>query len=399
MQLHRTAMAEVAARAERTSWTLDEGAWLARFAPDYNDLQSAFDSAVSNRDARVAGAIGEVLEMIESRRAVSGPQMRRHNAAMTLLECTDAKAKARLWNCIAPGTLHLAPRSMSRLQAAKARLLAWQELGEPEQIYVALGYLAIAQARAGERTSADETLAAMQAHDDPAWSPRRRWELPWRRAHVREYQGDFAGCIKARLGGLAIAESAADDSLAEVSRIGLAEAHLLLDDHEAALTLLSPLVSRLRERRDDSRLAWTLDLLCIALLLDRDVEQARSVAQETLGLHRQLDTSGWASLVLALLAARLGEHSIAAKLLGHAESWFKSREAVPEPIFQHIMSVAKTEVDEAVGVDSRTQMWTTGSALSQAGANALADKLIGQRRTRASDVLDSSGSVFDNGHW
>jgi predicted ATPase len=376
LRLHGNGMAAIARRAEQSSWLLPEGEWIARYELDYSDLQAAFDRAVLLRDPEVAGATGEVLVMIENRRAVSGPQNRRINAAIALLDIADPLAKAHLWNCISPPTLSVAPRGMSRLEVASARLSAWRQIGDRDQIHVALGYLAIAQARTGDSAAASDSLAAMHALTDPTWPPRRMWEGPWRSAHVREFQGDAAGCVEARRQGLAIAESAGDESLAELSRMGLAEAHLLLGDHAAALELLPALLDRLRKRNDTFRLTWALDLLCAALLLSGEVERASTPALEMLAKHRQLDTAGWASIILALLATKTSRYAEAGKLLGYSDNWFKSREIVPEPIFQRISRVVTGELDTAIGISERRGVCTEGSALSQVVADALADALV-----------------------
>jgi hypothetical protein len=95
-----------------------------------------------------------------------------------------------------------------------------------------------------------------------------------------------------------------------------------------------------------------------------------------LAKHRQLDTAGWASIILALLATKTSRYAEAGKLLGYSDNWFKSREIVPEPIFQRISRVVTGELDTAIGISERRGVCTEGSALSQVVADALADALV-----------------------
>jgi predicted ATPase/class 3 adenylate cyclase len=376
LRRHMATMCEIAKVAAQSSWLLPEARWLAQHTPHYNDMQTAFDHAVGIRNAGAAGILGEVLEMIESRMAVSGLQLRRIGATLSLLDDAGPLEKAHLWNCIGAGALGLAPRDLSRVDAANARVAAWEGIGDKTQVYVALGLLAIAQAREGDSASANESLTAMQAIEDPTWPARLRWELPWRQAHVREYEGNVPDCIAARQKGLSIAEAVSDESLSEVSSIGLAEAHLLLSQAEPAITLLAPLVHRLRARNDTSRLAWALNLRCVALVLSGDAPTARSEGVELLGLHRQLDTSGRVCIVFALLAASINQQAVAARLLGYSERWFNDRELLPEPIYRNIADLAEQRVAAAIGPEARRQLKVEGASLRQDVADSLAERLV-----------------------
>src|SRR5262249_53411503 len=156
---------------------------------------------------------------IDQQRGLRSPR-RRVAGVLTLVDIAAPSWEGRLWNCVATIRLSESAIGISRLDAADRRMQAWTRANDAEQLYRAYGHLAIEHARLGNDTASGNVLNAMQALENPHWSPRRRWEGPWRRAHVCEFRADFVGCATARRAALAIAESSGDDALVAVSQAG-----------------------------------------------------------------------------------------------------------------------------------------------------------------------------------
>lgn len=145
---------------------------------------------------------------------------------------------------------------------------------------------------------------------------------------------------------------AASERQALAATVHIVELDIACNALESALQLARPLAMSLRHAGRRETRQELLVLLCGALLLAGEVEDARAAGVELLELTRQLRSSKLylALDAMALLAARERRHSLAARIAlaaetahaGHAHS---RRHAAAE----RVRAVLHAELDEALG--------------------------------------------------
>jgi len=128
----------LAEAVERDFWTTPDGPWVNHFAPDYDDLQAAFERACDRQDVDVAGLTGNALLRLDHLRNVNPPVRTRGEAASALVPLARDDAAVWLWNCVSPHGL-IALAGVSRMTAAREAVAAWRRLGRAQDLYIALG--------------------------------------------------------------------------------------------------------------------------------------------------------------------------------------------------------------------------------------------------------------------
>lgn len=269
------AMAEVADAAEAAFWTESDAAWLARYAPDYDNLHAAFDHASRIGNADVAAAIGNALQRLDVLRNVHLPIRGRAEVALALLPAAGPRAKALLLNCVAP---HSVIAVAERLQAAHDAVAAWEALGDVPQLYVALGLLASQLARSGEHDAAAAALERARSLEDTRLPPRRRMRGAELAAAVSNYRGDAAGYRAHTRAELELAEQAGAPRAAAHARLKLADGALMAGDVHEAIALGEEAVRQLGDLDQPSHRGLALTNLAEALVLDGQVQRARCQA-------------------------------------------------------------------------------------------------------------------------
>jgi len=323
-QRHCDAMAQLALEIEQSFWQLPDSAWLARSAPEYDNLQAAFDGAVVRRDAEAAAVIGAALMRLDRLRSVIAPRRQRAQTLHKMLPGASAAARAWIWTGIVSHGL-VSVDTVPPLEAAREAVAAWRAVGDPERLYLALGFQAWQCSCAHDFEAADRLLAELRSLEQPGWPLRR---LMWGDAAVAGVclsRGDVAGYREASRRELALAERAGADRTAVLARLKLADAALMAGDPAEAIDLCRAAVAALRQLDQPANLGLALSNLCAALLSSGAREQAREAAVEALPLMWH-NTSGYLLLdAVALLAARDGHVSEAAQVLGYVDAWYGRR--------------------------------------------------------------------------
>jgi tetratricopeptide (TPR) repeat protein len=382
LQRHGEAMASLAEQVERAFWETADRPWLARHAPDYDDLQVAFDRACQRQDADVAARTGSALLRLDHLRNINAPRRARAEALYRLVPHASLQARAWIWSCIASHGL-IALDVVSRLDASGQAVAAWRQLGDRARLHFALGFHAAECARAHDFEAADRALAEARALEDADWPLRRRMWGASARAGVCIHRGDAAGYREASRIELALAERAGAERAAAWARLKLADAALMAGDHDEAIELGRLAVAELHELDQPSNLGLALSNLCAALLLSGNDEPAREAAAQALPLTWR---SGWGYLVLdsvALLAARDGRAELAAQLLGHVDAWYAAHGDERQPNEALLARRAAEAIEAVVGARQAATLRAAGSALTEAEAEALAGAVL--RRADAAD--------------
>jgi predicted ATPase/DNA-binding winged helix-turn-helix (wHTH) protein len=377
-QRHAAASAALAEAIELDFWRTADTPWLDRYAPDYSDLQAAFEHACRCEDAEAAAPIANALLRLDQLRNVNAAVRGRAEAALTLarLPVAGVRAGAILWGCVAPHGL-IALTSAPRLQASREAALAWRAVGNPQHLYLALGFLASECSRAGDGEAAGHLLAEMFATELPSWPPRLRMRGAAHAGSVYANQGDSAGYRRCGRAELALAEQAGAHRAAAWARLKLADAALMAGDVDEAVRLGREAVSELGTLDQPSNLGLASSNLCAALLMAGDAPAAYAMAKQALPLMSQNE---WAYLVLdpiALLAAQGGHGAQAAQLLGYVDAWYASHRD-PRQLNEARLAQMTVRALEAAESTADLARWrAAGAQLTDDQACALARQALG----------------------
>ncbi len=386
LQRHGQAMASLADQIERAFWSMGDRPWLARHAPDYDDLQAAFDRACQQRDADIAARTGLALMRLDHLRSLNAPRRRRAEALHALLPDASQHAQACIWTCIASHGL-IALDVVSRLEASGQAVAAWRRLGDRARLHFALGFHAAECARGGNFDAAERALAEVRALEEPTWPPRQRAWTAAAHAGVAIHRGDAAGYRTACRDELSLAERGGAERTAAWARLKLADAALMAGDLDESIALGRIAVATLSQLDQPSNLGLALTNLCAAWILKGHDAPAREAAAQALPLMWR---NGWGYLLLdalALLAVRAGLAVQAATLLGHADAWYARHGDVRQPneatLAAHCASALAGALSAAEGEHCRA----AGAQLDDDAAEALAGE-VAQR------LMALPGAVF-----
>lgn len=372
---HGAAMAALGDEVEARYWTQTEAEWLARHAPDYDDLQAAFDRACARRDADCAARTGEALLRLDHLRNVHSLRRQRAQALHALLPHADARAQAIIWGCVASHGL-IAIEGLPRSEAARQAVEAWRELNDPCRLHFALGFLASERARLHDLEGARALLAECHRLERPDWPPRRLMWGASAASGVAIHLGDGAEYRRVTRRELELAERAGAERAAAWARLKLADAALMADDLDEAVLLGELAVDALRGLDQPSNLGLALCNLCAARLLG-DRHGAAMAAEEALPLMWR---AGWGYLLadsLALLAARAGLAEAAARLLGFADAWYVRHDDARQPNEARLAVAVESTMEALPGDSDALLRWRRqGRELDEAAARALAEDVL-----------------------
>ncbi len=372
-QRHGQAMAGLATEIEERFWEIGDQPWLAAYAPEYDDLQAAFDRACARGDADVAALTGNALQRLDHLRSINAPRQRRAEALFAMLGGAGPQASAWIWTCLASHGL-LALDVVSRLEAARQAVASWRALGDPMRLHFALGFHAAECSRAHAFDAADAAIAELRAIEEPRWPVRRRMWAASAWAGVCIHRGDAAGYRAASRTELDLAEQAGADRAAAWARLKLADAALMANDLAEAIDLGRRAVRQLRALDQPSNLGLALSNLCAALLLEGQRPAALAAAAEALPLMWR---NGWGYLLLdslALLAARGGRATDAALLLGFVDAWYAAHDDMRQPNEARLADLARASATAELGGARVATLLHEGTLLSEAQAEALAGR-------------------------
>jgi hypothetical protein len=110
-------LADLAAEVETRYWDMGDEPWLAWHAPEYDDLQVAFDRACALREVRTAAVIGTALQRMDHLRSVATARRRRAELLFAMLDEADDEARAWIWSCLTSHNM-ISLEIVSRLEAS-----------------------------------------------------------------------------------------------------------------------------------------------------------------------------------------------------------------------------------------------------------------------------------------
>jgi len=175
---HGRALAALARQACADFLDAADADWSARWLPDQEDLQRAFDAAHVLGDADVAADIIEALVLGANITGRTQPALQRWQATRDLAEHAAPLARAKLlgWGNLAQAS------GTTRLAQSAQRLQAWRQVPGDEGrrgLCVALAMHAVACQDGGDPGAADAALAECLALESPAWPARLRRRCSW----------------------------------------------------------------------------------------------------------------------------------------------------------------------------------------------------------------------------
>ena len=374
-QRHGRAMALLAEEAEQAYWVTPDMAWLNRYAPDYDDLQSAFDRACRERDDGVGAATLDALFMLDHLRAVFSPIRAYLHAALGLLPSAGPMASARL-NLRFASYILAGVADRPKLAAARCAVEAFRALGDRCRHYQACMSVAVNCAMAGDFDGAEQALSDALALEDPGWPPRLLWLGASHRTKVHTFRGDALAYRTAVRAELHFAEQAGSPCQAANARLNLADAALMAGDWDDAIALGRAAVDEVRSLDLPQMLAVAQLNLCAALLRKGDMQSARSIALEALPGIWQNKMSGYFFCHLALLAASALRPECAAKMLGYVEAWFTAYQYTREPSETRSTQLAFEAIEATLGSAEIARSKRYGELMDEAQAYALAEGLL-----------------------
>lgn len=321
---HAFAVADWVDSACEALWHEGDAAWLARHAPEVDNVRSALDWAQRQDPAlavRLLGAAGPLLRLLgltAEARATGDRVCEVAQGWLSQPAGADAEGalKRRFWlelGCLQSGVDQVRLCTWVQLAAQASR-----EAGDDRDLYLAL--CRVAGSGMLEEEDALATLRELARLERPDWPPRLQAQRLIAEVGVLrglEHMADARRTcqtllVKARAAGL---DGILVAGLSELSAISLA-----LGDTDAALRLSQHVLSRSGPHRGPCVVHALATVACVAFVRG-DLHEARAclgdfvtacrVANwEGLGLHAGL---------LALLAALEGRHEAAARLLGYTE--------------------------------------------------------------------------------
>jgi predicted ATPase/DNA-binding winged helix-turn-helix (wHTH) protein len=384
---HASVMASLAQRALADHYVLSDAQWNARYAPDEQDLQAAFEHAVQHREPHVAAQTCLTLRMLDLNRGNASAFRSRMHACFALIPLATGRVAAELWDCVMPSD-QIAIDAIARLEVARQRLAAWREQGDPQALCAAWCGWADELARAGDFAGAQNALQEAQALERADWPLRVRMQLPAQRSNVAMRAKDAAAYRRYRREVLALAEQAQATRTVISARVGLSDAALLAEDYEEAATLCRTLIDDLRHMNRPLSLGIALENLSNALVHLGDLAGAYAAAMESLPTMRRNEAGADLFTILALIAVRSGEPALAARMLGHVDAWVAASQYDLAPNEARAADEAGREIDAVIGAPEHARLRMEGAAMSETTADALAAQLRVPHRARVSRAAD-----------
>ncbi|WP_280155477.1 winged helix-turn-helix domain-containing protein [Piscinibacter sp. XHJ-5] len=372
---HGEAMAERADELERDYWSLADGPWLALYAPDYDDLQSAFAWACRQVDPDVGAATLEGLFKLDHLRASFVAMMPWLHAAIVLLPHASPLARARIGLQLVHSFVEKIP-AIPKDAAARQALDDCRMLNNRRRTYQALLALATVRAMAGSFEAANEALAEAVALRLPDWPPRLHWLAAEHCKEVAMYRGDADAYRAALREQLPLAEQAGSPCQAANVRTNLADAALMAGEFEESIALGRAAVAETRALGLPQMNAVAFLNLCAALVRHGDLASARAVALDALPHVWRHRLSGWFLCHLALLATGLSQHQDAARMLGYVNAWCSATGLQMQSNELHAVQLARESIRKALGASTLSALTSAGAQLSDTQAYSMAEAML-----------------------
>jgi predicted ATPase/DNA-binding winged helix-turn-helix (wHTH) protein len=364
---HALAMAKEVEQCSQSAKTLPEAQWRARALPEFGNLRAAFDHALAAGLVEAAATLA-IEGFTTSRHLEQFAEGRqRLESVRPLLDRLSPELAARA--CFAMGDFGDS-LSEGRLKSITQALDRFRALGDNLGVYRSAAVCAELLARNGRSDEAQAMLAEAQALEDPAWPPRVRSIARNSAAFVAEVRGEIDAAARAMREAIALDLAAGWESRVAAKLSNLAAILLGAGRIAESIGVGEELLALQASGHAIPGLAYMN--LAGALILDGRLTQARETSRIGLPLMQRKGQAYIYVDHLALLAAKEGRTTDAARLLGWTDRMYEAQRTRRDMEEAQARALALQLVDAATTPEARAQAMREGAQLSEDAAVALA---------------------------
>jgi hypothetical protein len=375
---HMDLMAEIGNEVESAYWVTPDEPWLARYAPEYDDLQSAFNHATGCLNAEAGAATLDALYRLDELRGTALAFAGRLPAARRLLAHAAPSAASCIHLALASlFVAQLVVDDVSKLAAAQRAVELARSTGDTRSLYRGLMAVVVHGTIAGHENVVDDALSDAESLEQPSWPARLKWFGAIHRTFRHVLRGDAAAAMAAVLTELEHAEQAGSAMQSTTARANAADIALMCGNVEEAIRLGREVVDETRALGLDNLLGTALTNLCAALIAARDLTSAREVADQA--IHVVYRHERWAYLLdhLSFLAAQQGHYENSAMLIGFTDAWWSSVQYAREGNEAVAVARAMALNEQAIGIPAAALLRKQGASLDRSTARELAFVCLG----------------------
>jgi predicted ATPase len=358
---HGTAMQELVAEAEASTWHLSDPDWVAAYLSDYPDLEAALHRACARRDAETAAAAGEVLTRLDFMRDTEFGAYERLSALHPLLPVASPLARARILNCLCRFADVTLP-GLDRVEISAQRVEAWKQLGKLPTAHNILAFWHAPELLAAGRF--DEAMAALQearSMGDSSWPARTRVMRLVGETQALFFRFDEA---KAREGCRRLIALFEQDGLSIGAirvRGWLARLVFVTEKEDEALRLLEDSMQELQAQHP-AHYRMILATFAAAKARSGDLEAARTLALRWIE-EMWPRASTFPSEHVAFVLAKIGEARAASHVLGLGDAYLAQHKRVRMAPEARSADEAAALIEGSLGREAMEVLRNEGAAL------------------------------------
>ena len=333
-------------------WSVDEEVWLHRYEPDLDNVRAAIDWGLVNDAALGVALFGSAWPLFVET-DLYGEGRTRYSQVLALLSDSLSRVRiGRFWEAIAAYD--------STRQCDRARYAAELAAAKyAETSHVRSHYYSLMQIAFNWRVDTSAARAAFDAArtlEDPAWP-----------ARILTYGAMTEGALLMSAGKLVEARAAYERAVrlalltserqALAASVCMVELDIACGNTAAALQLGRPLALSLRHLGRRETCFELLVLMFSALLITREMDEARSIGAELLALALRIDTSRLYTALdaMTLLACEERRYDAAARIAVYADLTHEVHGLVRRrPAEERMRTAALKALDENLGSQWRT---------------------------------------------
>ncbi len=256
---------------------MPDAQWLARYAPELDNLRAALRRAHAAGDRTTVVSLVGAAAPLWHHLSLHAEAREWHELSEPLLgEHLDGALAARWWRAAQWAWAEVSPE---RCRAAAERAHAlYRALGDVHGLYAELTGLAGLWREPDPRATA--ALEEALSLEDPSWPPRERAWGQRARADVARAQGWLEESLQARLAEIRLRCEAGDERGELRARLHLADLETALGRHAQAVQHAEDVVTSLRRQRAPALLRAALATLATAVRAGGDEQRARTIERE-----------------------------------------------------------------------------------------------------------------------
>ena len=351
-------------------WAVDEAVWLNLYAPEIDNVRAALAWAMRNDHALGVALFGSAWPLfVETDLHAEG----RAQYAQAVALLTDALPRARIgrfWEAIAA---YDSTRQCDRARYA-AELAAQMHFGTGDARASYYALMQVALDWRGDARSAAAAFDSARRLEEPSWPARLLAHGALAEATLLMSNGRYEEARSAYRRALGIALTTSERQ-ALAATVSVVELDIACGAVGSALQLARPLAMSLRHSGRRETRFELLVMLFSALLLARELDEARATGAELYELAIRLDPSKLylALDAMALLACLDGRQDAAKAIAACSDAAHESHGlAVRGPAEERMRAAVDSMLDECLVIGSRTTAGHARTALDESGACLLA---------------------------